>query len=92
MLSIVTVYKVISGVMAVLRHVREKLEDALAATASRYGVKTLKGEQGRIIRTFVEGNDVFVSFPTGYGKSLCYGILPWVRDIVRESQSSVLCV
>ena len=35
-----------------------------------------------------------VSFPTGYGKSLCYAILPWAFDEVRsiDKKSIVIVV
>ena len=29
---------------------------------------------------FIEGHDTFVSLPTGYGKSICYAILPSIFD------------
>ena len=32
---------------------------------------------------FVEGKDTFVTLPTGYGKSIIYGILPIVFDKMR---------
>ena len=44
------------------------------------GYDQLKDEQVNILCTFVEGRDVFVSLPTGFGKSLCYMLLPLVFD------------
>ena len=46
--------------------------------ASSIGYPALKLEQRRVLKAFVEGKDVFVSLPTGYGKSLCYALLPFV--------------
>lgn len=55
----------------------------------------MKSEQSRVIKEIVAGNDVFVALPTGYGKSLCYALLPIVFDFVRgrpPNSSIVLCV
>ena len=40
-------------------------------------------DQRDAIRSFVEGVDVFVSLPTGSGKSLCYACLPVLFDVLR---------
>ncbi len=54
----------------------------------------LKPEQHASILGFVKGQDVFVSLPTGYGKSLCYILLPIVFDRLRNvnKQSIALVV
>jgi len=40
----------------------------------------LKEEQEKAICTVYEGKDVFVLLPTGYGKSICFQILPYLYD------------
>ena len=47
----------------------------------------LKDEQVKALCTFVEGRDVFVSLPTGFGKSLCYVLLPLVFDCLLRQDS-----
>ena len=66
---------------------------AISRAAEQLGY-TLKPEQRRSVEKFVAGNDVFVSLPTGFGKSLCYTLLPPVFDFLRglESRSFVLVV
>ena len=46
------------------------------------------------IKSFVEGNDVLVILPSGYGKSLCFALLPLVFDYLRgeANTSIVICV
>ena len=41
---------------------------------------TLKTEQIASIMAVCNGKDVFVWLPTGFGKSLCYEVLPFVMD------------
>ena len=45
------------------------MADAIAFAVQRFTVEALKKEQENAIRAFLSGKDVFVSLPTGYGKS-----------------------
>ena len=40
------------------------------------GLKELKEKQTKAILAFMDGDDLFVSLPTGYWKSIIYRILP----------------
>ena len=44
---------------------------------------SLKDQQVEAVKLLSEGKDVFVWFPTSYGKSICYQLLPFVdRNVV----------
>ena len=47
------------------------------------GYDKLKTKQLEAIFVFLKGNNVFVSLPTGYGKSIIYAILPYAFDNLR---------
>lgn len=79
----------------------QKLGKAVIDEAIKYGcskmkVEGLRAEQDRCVRAFLDGNDVFTCLPTGYGKSLCFAILPHIFDYVRGLEagqlSIVICV
>ena len=69
------------------------LDTAVDDAAGVLGVE-LKPLQREAIRAFVQGRDVFVCLPTGFGKSLCYALLPAVFDhlLGHKERSIVLCV
>ena len=50
----------------------------------------LKDQQVEAVKRLSEGKDVFVWFPTGYGKSICYQLLPFVFDIKLGRTSAPL--
>ena len=58
--------------------------------AASLGYPQLKEEQELAILSFVGGNDVFISLPTGYGKSLCYAVLPKVFDLLRVTIDDIV--
>ena len=52
----------------------------------------LKEEQKKAILAVYEGKDVFVSLPTGFGKSICFQILPFVFDHKGGGNHAVVVV
>ena len=60
-----------------------RIEAVARTVAAEAGYKNLKPEQVQAVVEFVRGRDVFVSLPTGYGKSLIYGILPAVIQLAQ---------
>ena len=52
----------------------------------------LRPKQQQVVRHFLLGCDVFVSLPTGSGKSLCYCVLPKVFDYLRSSSAGSIVV
>ena len=53
---------------------------------------TVKAEQEEAIMHLTLGRDVFVSLPTGYGKSFCYQALPFVFDGLRKVEKLIVMV
>ena len=73
---------------------RSALEAIIKDCAQTLGYQELKQEQMAAVASFVEGNDVFITLPTGYGKSLCYYLLPSIFDTLyhRTSTWSIIIV
>ena len=77
-----------------------ELCEALAYALSCVGRQdlTLKPKQEEALLHLYDGQDVFAWFPTGYGKSLCYQLLPFMYDFklkrtsVRRTERSVVLV
>ena len=71
------------------------LKGIVSAAAQALGYTSLKPEQETALLSFLGGRDVFVSLPTGYGKSLCYAALPAAFDSLlkrRQATSIVVAV
>ena len=52
------------------------MDGAIEFAMRKAGVTELKEKQKECMVRFLEGHGVFGSLPTGYGKSLIYGLLP----------------
>ena len=50
------------------------IDGVIARASERLGYSTLRPNQYKVIKSFLEGTDVFVTLPTGSGEFLCYAI------------------
>ena len=64
------------------RYLHDFETDAVMDAGRRLGYE-MRPRQQEVVLTFLKGKDVFVSLPTGSGKSLCYWILPWTFDKIK---------
>ena len=56
-----------------------RIEEVVLRAVQRLGFADLRPQQMVAIKTFMHGKDVFVSLPTGYGKSLIYSVFCHTR-------------
>ena len=69
------------------------IQRSLTSAAEKLGYSALRPQQELAVKSFVQGNDVFISLPTGSRRSLCYSILPDVFDALRtQVEPSIVIV
>jgi len=56
---------------------------AIRESGKQLGYDKLRPKQIEAMTAFLQGNDVVVSLPTGYGKSIIYAALPYAFDKLR---------
>ena len=59
------------------------IEAAITRVSVSYGYPELKDEQKSILLSFLKGRDVFGCLPTGFGKSVCFLLLPMIYDVLN---------
>ena len=59
---------------------RYAFQEVVLRAVQRLGFADPRPQQMEAIKSFTQGKDVFVSLPTGYGKSLIYSVLPYAYD------------
>ena len=63
------------------------VSEIIGAAASSLGYAEIRLLQETAVRAFVTGSDIFLSIPTGGGKSLCYAVLPRELDMLRRNDT-----
>ena len=66
----------VSKLQAFVNASPKDLETSMKTASQRFGVSELKKQQKSAVEATLCGKDVFVSLPTGFGKSLIYQLLP----------------
>ena len=72
----------------------EEVNVIIDFVSRRHQYETLKEEQKKVILNFIDGRDVFVCLPTGFGKRLCFILFPNIYDVLyhRPDGNSILVV
>ena len=69
------------------------LKEAFIKVCATFKIESLNQYQKKAITEFVNGkNDIFVSLPTGFGKSIIYQALPLIFDCLTGSPGHVVVV
>ena len=66
-----------------------EVQEALDFAAQKLGFKEFKSHQSAALRNFVQGQDLFVNLPTGFGKSGVFQAAPVVLDFMRLHKPGV---
>ena len=63
--------------------------EAVMTAACHMGFSKLTPHQEQATIAFVNGKDVFVSLPTGSGKTVCFALLPFTLTFYWENKGAL---
>ena len=67
------------------------VKDAIAYGLRKAQYKDVREHQRKVIEGYCSGKDVFLSAPTGSGKSLTFEVAPYVFDYLEHSERLEVC-
>ena len=70
----------------------EAISLAITHARNELGYRELRPKQELAVKTFLSGNDVFVSVPTGSSKTLCYCLLPKAFYFLHHTTEEASCI
>eukprot|EP00731_Ephydatia_muelleri_P034357 Em0056g16a len=70
----------------------DKSDAVILRAGARLGYTAIRPNQHKAVKSFIEGSDVFISLPTGSGKSFCYSVLPFIYDDLYHRVGSIVIV
>ncbi len=61
-----------------------KFEEALPYVYTFFNIKSLNPDKASALKAVFNGNDLYFSRPTGYGKSLIFQCLPMIHNVLKD--------
>lgn len=66
------------------------IKDAILYGANKCGYSTVRDQQRKVVEAYLSGRDVFMSAPTGSGKSFTFEIAPYAFDFMSTEQNTTV--
>ena len=71
---------------------RKAFNAAIKEVCETFGIENFHEEQQKAIDLFFDGKDVFVSLPTGYGKSIIFQSIPVIASHLWKKPCNIFIV